>query len=317
MKTKKIIISSIIISSTLFAQSFDASNYGLQNDLLYGLTNTLTKPVDSNIDTLLFKNGGSNDFFYFKRNTEGSVAPDTLTAFEENRAYQNLIFENTSTSNTWTLGSQNSQASCNPCNENHIFVSTKSLTLNNTALEFIKLKSPDVDPAATRYDWIEDFVFENSQDYARLNLNNGHLLLDNNFGSGALISFRNNTIFDINGSDNVIKGSSGAFARSLHELYLNVNKNSSLIINGTTNLQALEYGHINMQEGSSLLVKDSRLQLTSDGTNSKYFSTFDNASVSVSGVFGGTPSSIEITNPTFTNSNISLGNNTKIRGEKR
>ncbi|QKJ21667.1 autotransporter outer membrane beta-barrel domain-containing protein [Poseidonibacter lekithochrous] len=317
MKTKKIIISSIIISSTLFAQSFDASNYGLQNDLLYGLTNTLTKPIDSNIDTLLFKNGGSNDFFYFKRNTEGSVAPDTLTAFEENRAYQNLIFENTSTSNTWTLGSQNSQASCNPCNENHVFVSTKSLTLNNTALEFIKLKSPDVDPNANRYDWIEDFVFQNSQDYARLNLNNGHLLLDNNFGSGALISFRNNTIFDINGKDNVIKGASGAFGRSLHELYLNINKNSSLIINGTTNLQALEYGHINMQEGSSLLVKDSRLQLTSDGTNSKYFSTFDNASVSVSGVFGSTPSSLEITNPTFTNSNISLGNNTKIRSVKR
>jgi len=317
MKTKKIIISSIIISSTLFAQSFDASNYGLQNDLLYGLTNTLTKPVDSNIDTLLFKNGGSNDFFYFKRNTEGSVAPDTLTLFEENRAYQNLIFENTSTSNTWTLSSQNSEASCNPCTQNHIFVSTKSLTLNNTALEFIKLKSPDVDATANRYDWIEDFVFQNSQDYARLNLNNGHLLLNNDFGTGALISFRNNTIFDINGNDNIIKGSSGAFGRSLHELYLNVNKNSSLIINGTTNLQALEYGHINMQEGSSLLVKDSRLQLTSDGTNSKYLSTFDNAFVSVSGLFGGTPSSIEITNPTFTNSNISLGNNTKIRSVRR
>lgn len=316
MKTKKIIISSIIISSTLFSQSFDASQYNVQNDLLYGLTNYLTKPVDSNVDTLLFKNGG-NAFFYFKRNTEGSVAPDTLTLFEENRAYQNLIFENSSTSNTWTLSSQNSEASCNPCNENHIFVSTKSLTLNNTALEFIKLKSPDVDPNANRYDWIEDFVFENSQDYARLNLNNGHLLLDNNFGSGALISFRNNTIFDINGSDNVIKGSSGAFGRSLHELYLNINKNSSLIINGTTNLQALEYGHINMQEGSSLLVKDSRLQLTSDGTNSKYFSTFDNASVSVSGLYGSDPSSIEITNPTFTNSNISLGNNTKIRSVKR
>ena len=317
MKTKKIIILSIIVSSTLFSQSFDASQYNVQNDLLYGLTNYLTKPVDSNIDTLLFKNAGANDYFYFKRNTEGSVAPDTLTLFEENRAYQNLIFENSSTSNTWTLGSQNSEASCNPCTENHIFVSTKSLTLNNTALEFVKLKSPDVDPTANRYDWIEDLVFENSYGYARLNLNNGHLLLDNNFGSGALISFRNNTIFDINGKDNVIKGSSGAFARSLHELYLNINKNSSLIINGTTNLQALEYGHINMQEGSSLLVKDSRLQLTSDGTNSKYFSTFDNASVSVSGIFGATPSSIEITNPTFTNSNISLGNNTKIRSVKR
>ncbi|MBU0924532.1 hypothetical protein KKG81_06565 [bacterium] len=316
MKTKKIIISSIIISSTLFSQSFDASQYNIQNDLLYGLTNYLTKPVDSNVDTLLFKNGG-NAFFYFKRNTEGSVAPDTLTLFEENRAYQNLIFENSSTSNTWTLSSQNSEASCNPCNENHIFVSTKSLTLNNTALEFIKLKSPDVDATANRYDWIEDLVFENSQDYARLNLNNGHLLLDNNFGTGSLISFRNNTIFDINGKDNVIKGSSGAFARSLHELYLNVNKNSSLIINGTTNLQALEYGYINMQEGSSLTVKDSKLQLTSDGTNSKYFSTFDNASVSVSGIFGATPSSIEITNPTFTNSNILLGNNTKIRSLKR
>ncbi|MGB6327434.1 MAG: autotransporter outer membrane beta-barrel domain-containing protein [Halarcobacter sp.] len=316
MRINNIIILSILISSTLFSQSFDASNYRLQNDLLYGLTNYLTKPVDSNVDTLLFKNSG-NDFFYFKRNTEGSAAPTTLTAFEENRAYQNLIFENSSTSNTWTLSSQNSQASCNPCNENHIFVSTKSLTLNNTALEFIKLKSPDVDSAATRYDWIEDFVFENSQDYARLNLNNGHLLLDNNFGSGALISFRNNTIFDIKGSDNVIKGSSGAFGRSLHELSLNINKNSSLIINGTTNLQALEYGHINMQEGSSLLVKDSRLQLTSDGTNSKYFSTFDNASVSVSGLFGSTPSSIEITNPTFTNTKISLGNNTKIRSLKR
>ncbi|RYA23618.1 hypothetical protein CRU96_06995 [Malaciobacter halophilus] len=317
MTTKKIIVSSIIISSTLFAQSFDASNYGLQNDLLYGLTNTLTKPVDPNIDTLLFKNGGANDFFYFKRNTEGSVAPDTLTAFGENRAYQNLIFENTSTSNTWTLSSQNSEAACNPCTENHIFVSTKSLTLNNTALEFIKLKSPDVDPSATRYDWIESFVFENSQDYARLNLNNGHLLLDNDFGTGALIRFRNKTIFDINGKDNIIKGANGAFGRSLHELQLNINKNSSLIINGTTDLQAFEYGHINMQEGSSLTVEHSRLQLTSDGTNSKYFSTFNNASVKIQGLFGSTPSSLEITNPTFTNSNISLDNNTKIRSLKR
>ena len=317
MKLKSLTLMCSLSVTTLFSQSFDASQYNLQNDLLYGLTNYLTKPVDPNIDTLLFKNGGANDFFYFKRNTEGSVAPDTLTAFEENRAYQNLIFENTSTSNFWTLGSQNSEASCNPCTENHIFVSTKSLTLNNTALEFVKLKSPDVDSNANRYDWIEDFVFENSQDYARLNLNNGHLLLDNDFGTGALISFRNNTIFDINGKDNVIKGSSGAFGRSLHELQLNINKNSSLIINGTTNLQALEYGHINMQEGSSLTVKDSRLQLTSDGTNSKYFSTFDNASVSVSGVFGGTPSSIEITNPTFTNSNIFLNNNTNIRSLRR
>ena len=317
MKLKSLTLMCSLSVTTLFSQSFDASQYNLQNDLLYGLTNYLTKPVDPNIDTLLFKNGGANDFFYFKRNTEGSVAPDTLTAFEENRAYQNLIFENTSTSNFWTLGSQNSEASCNPCTENHIFVSTKSLTLNNTALEFIKLKSPDVDPNANRYDWIEDFVFQNSQDYARLNLNNGHLLLDNNFGSGALISFRNNTIFDINGKDNVIKGSSGAFGRSLHELQLNINKNSSLIINGTTNLQAWEYGHINMQEGSTLTVKDSRLQLTSDGTNTKYFSTFDNASVKIQGVFGSTPSSIEITNPTFTNSNIFLDNNTKIRSVKR
>jgi hypothetical protein len=311
MKTKKIIISSIIVSSTLFSQSFDASQYNVQNDLLYGLTNYLTKPVDSNVDTLLFKNGG-NAFFYFKRNTEGSAAPTTLTAFEENRAYQNLIFENTSTSNTWTLSSQNSEASCNPCTQNRIFVSTKSLTLNNTALEFIKLKSPDVDSNATRYDLIENFVFENSQDYARLNLNNGHLYLDKDEGEDSLIYFRNNTIFDINGNDNIIKGSSGAFARSLHELYLNINKNSSLIIDGT-DLQALEYGHINMQEGSSLLVKGSSLQLTSDGTNSKYFSTFNNASVSVSG----SGSSLEITNPTFTNSNISLGNNTKIRSVKR
>jgi len=45
MKTKKIIISSIIVSSTLFSQSFDASQYNVQNDLLYGLTNYLHTPT--------------------------------------------------------------------------------------------------------------------------------------------------------------------------------------------------------------------------------------------------------------------------------
>ncbi len=123
MKISNIIVLLILISSTLFSQSFDTSKYRLQNDLLYGLINYLTKPVNSNT-------------------------------------------------------------------ENHIFVSTKSLTLNNSALEFIKLKSPDVDASATRYDWIEDLVLENSQDYARINLNNVHLLLDNNYGIGSLISFR-------------------------------------------------------------------------------------------------------------------------------
>mgnify|MGYP005994529579 CR=1 FL=1 len=231
--------------------------------------------------------------------------------------YQNLIFENSSTSSIWSLGAVNSQGGCNPCTENHIDVSTKSLTLNNTSLEFVTKKSPDVDTSANRYDWIENFIFENSNDYARLNLNNGHLLLENTYGTGSLVGFSSNTLFDINGKDNILRGSGGAFSRSFHELYLNINKNSSLTIDNTTDLQAFEYGHINMQEGSSLIVDDSRLQLTSDGTNSKYLSNFNNASVRVQGLFGSVGSSIEITNPTFKNSNIFLDNNTNIRSIKR
>lgn len=72
-----------------------------------------------------------------------------------------------------------------------------------------------------------------------------------------------------------------------------------------------------MQKVSSLTVGDSRFQLISDCKNSKNFYTFNSVSVFVSVFFESTPSNIEITNSTFTNSNISLGNNTKIRGEKR
>lgn len=158
----------------------------MQSDLLVDLTAYLTKPVDSNFDTLLFK-ANANDSFYFKYNTYGASAPGNLSAFGENRVYQNLIFENSSTSSIWSLGAVNSQGGCNPCTENHIDVSTKSLTLNNTSLEFVTKKSPDVDTSANRYDWIENFIFENSNDYARLNLNNGHLLLENTYGTGSLV----------------------------------------------------------------------------------------------------------------------------------
>ena len=313
MKTKKIIILSLIASSTLFSKSFDASNYNTQTDLLYGLTNYLSTNVDSNIDTLTFSSSNPNRFL-FHNSVYGDEAPSTLNFKEENRAYQNLVFTNSSTSNLWTLGATQTSA-CNPCSENRVNVSTKSLTLNNTALEFIIKDSPDVNPVG-RKDYIENFLLGNTGDYARLNLNNGHLLLTNSYGNAALIGFRSKTIFDITGNDNVIKGGNGAFDQSAYELLLNINKNSSLIINGETDLEASFNGYINMQDNSSLTVDGSRLQLTSDGTNSKYFSTFNNASLTVEGRYGNYNSSVEITNPIFTNSNIVLDNDAIIKSIK-
>ena len=304
-----------VAATSLLGAEFVATNYPYyynnQNFLYLALTNTLQSSVDPSIDTLRFSSN-KDDKLTFYRDTLGSIAPQQLSTLGENRAYQNLVFENTSTQNLWTLTGGSTQSVCNPCTAEEYIVSTKSLTLTTTSLTFATTLAPDENPASTVTDKIGLMYFENPGGIANINLNNGYLLLENKENTGR-VEFRSDAAINITGNDNILQGTSGSFAPSSHELFLNIDDNSSLIVIGSTELLAYEKGHVSVKPGGTLIVQDSKLHLVNSSTDSKYNSTFDNATLRIGGDFGLNGAEVIVSRPTFTDSEIYLENDTSLK----
>lgn len=134
----RLIFTNFVLASFAFltanADPFEAScvECRKQFGLLVEMTNTFTKDVDPSIDGLLFKADGDS-FFWLESNIDSLGDP---RPFRENQAYQNLIFENSSTANAWDLSAiVTTDKQTNDLITNLI---TRSLTLNDTTLAFTR-----------------------------------------------------------------------------------------------------------------------------------------------------------------------------------
>lgn len=299
MKIKNIIISSLLTSSTLLSQTYDATGITSQGDLFYKILQGL-KPSDYN--TIVFK--GSGDFEVFE-NIQGGVPPYSGTLGVDS-LFQNIRFEGSSKSDTFFFnGGRSSPCTTINCIPYKFSVSTHSLTIDNIAWSLA--------PDQAYGDYIEDFIINNrGATPGEINLNNGQLKLDQGFGSNAQLYFGGATVFNITGIDNKIIAPGGAINRSIYDTKMHLHAGSKLEVSGTTELNMRDYGYLQMDAGSELEIIDSKVVMTKQATASTNTSVIDSASIGISGLFGSTPSSLVLSNPTIKNSSITLGQNTRF-----
>ena len=281
-----------------------------QVSLLVRMTDGLQHTVDANIDTLLFKNSGGGGQFLYSENvfTEGTY----FGAYGHHRPYQNLIFESDSTAHVWNLGAAHSDGSCNPCSDNAVTTTLKTLTIRDATLNFIVRKAPDVNPNTAARDYIESFIMQTgSANPASINFQNGHLLILDAFGGDdSVLFFRSDTVFNVTGSDNLIKIPGTGMSESLKRLHLNLNSGATFTIDSML-FSAPFSGQLSMATGSTLNVDKSRVALIS-ANGSGLPSVIQDATVNVTDLFGKHASSLELSRPVFRRSVINLDNNTQL-----
>lgn len=299
MKTKNIIISLLLTSSTLFSQTYDASGITTEGDLFYKILQGL-KPSD--YDTIVFKGPGH---FGVYENIQGGVPPYSGTLGVDS-LFQNMRFEGNNTSNKFFFeGSRSNACPSINCIPYKFSVSTNSLTIDNIAWSLA--------PNSRYGDYIEDFIiFNRNNAPAELNLNNGHLILDQAFGSGAQLKLGGPTVINVKGINNQITAPGGAIGRSIYETKLYLHTNSQLKINGTTDFNMRDFGYLQMDKGSELNIIGSKVVLTKQETATTPSSTIDGGTINISGLYGSLPASLVLSRPIIKNSIINLGHNTRF-----
>ena len=308
MKVFKITLPALltIFSVQASADLFDVTGSVTQNELLDALTQGFTVPVAPSIDGLLFKST-VNDVFSLQRDTDGSEAPGILSNLGENRAYQNLTFENTSTNNIWVLSALNEA----PGTPVEAILKTKSLTLNNTTLA-LKTQTGAGFGQSSTLNYVEELILDGNGQIALLKLNNAHI--DTAPSPATSIVFASDGLIDVSGTDNVIQA---AIDPSTHELELRVNQNSELLVTNLTEIKADNGGWLTLKSGSLLKIEDSQVFLTHLATDTSLQSTIDNSTIELSGIYGSEETSLFLTDPRISNSTISLGNNDRFFSTKR
>lgn len=159
--------------------------------------------------------------------------------------------------------------------------------------------------------------------YDAINLNSSTLTMGKITGGGGVnkLFFLADHEINVKGAGNVIEIATGTWSSTSvgdHSTSFNIAGSSDLtIVNGTSIFNEFN-GNLSISSGSKLTIDKSQVVLTGDPSNSKFKpSIIDNATVNISGTFGSSYASLQLTNPTFINSNISLNDNTSFRSYRR
>ena len=158
--------------------------------------------------------------------------------------------------------------------------------------------------------------------YDAINLNSSKLTMGKvTGGSVNKLYFLGDHEINVTGAGNVIEINPATWSSTSvgnHSTSLNIADGSDLTIANGTNIFNEFNGNISMVSGSTLTIDKSQVVLTSELSNAKFKQTIiDNATVNISGTFGSSYASLQLTNPTIRNSTITLDNNTFFRSYNR
>ena len=160
--------------------------------------------------------------------------------------------------------------------------------------------------------------------YDAINLNSSKLTMGRVTGGGSSVnklSFLGDHEINVTGAGNVIDIATATWNSGTvgdHSTSLNIADSSDLTIENTTSIFNEFNGNLSMGSGSTLTIDKSQVVLTSEQPNPKFKpSIIDNATVNISGTFGSSYASLQLTNPTIRNSTITLANNTSFRSYRR
>ena len=160
--------------------------------------------------------------------------------------------------------------------------------------------------------------------YDAINLNSSKLTMGRVTGGGnspSELSFLGDHEINVKGTGNVIEIATATWNNTTvgnHSTSLNIADSSDLTIANGTDIFNEFNGNLSMGSGSTLTIDKSQLVLTSEPPNPKFKSSvIDNATVNISGTFGGSNASLQLTDPTIKNSTITLANNTSFRSYRR
>ena len=160
--------------------------------------------------------------------------------------------------------------------------------------------------------------------YDAINLNSSKLTMGRVTDGGnspSELSFLGDHEINVTGAGNVIDIATATWNNTTvgnHSTSLNIADSSDLTIANGTDIFNEFNGSLSMGSGSTLTIDKSQVVLTSDPSNPKFKpSVIDNATVNITGTFGGSHASLQLTNPTIKNSTITLANNTSFRSYRR
>lgn len=159
--------------------------------------------------------------------------------------------------------------------------------------------------------------------YDAINLNSSKLTMGKVTGGGSVnkLYFLDDHEINVTGAGNVIEINPATWTNISagdHSTSLNIAAGSDLTITNGTNIFNEFNGNLSMGSASTLTIDKSQVVLTSELSNPKFKpSVIDNANVNISGTFGSSYASLQLTNPTIRNSTITLDNNTFFRSSRR
>jgi len=160
--------------------------------------------------------------------------------------------------------------------------------------------------------------------YDAINMNSSRLTMGKVTGGGSSVNklfFLGEHEINVTGAGNVIEINPATWTKTTvgaHSTSLNIADSSDLTITNGTNIFNEFNGNLSMGSGSTLTIDKSQVVLTSELSNAKFKpSVIDNATVNISGTFGSSHASLQLTNPTIRNSTITLDNNTFFRSSRR
>jgi hypothetical protein len=265
-----------------------------QEDVTLAITNNLTQ--DNTYTGLLFESttGTSHSFSYVDDVTVANEYPSNTGTRNDYAAYQSMRFVNTSTASAWSLRAWNTSGGTKTAT-----AGVRTLTLENTQLNFVDTGS------GTTLGYIRDFLINGA-----LNFSNGHL--DTTGSLGTSLTFSGDSTIDVTGSDNILKAPN-QLNQSIHSLLLNLNASSTLDVTSNTEIASLLGGRVALASGSQLDINNSRVYMTTDGTNP---STMTSASINIAGDFGSSPASLYVTDPAISDSTITLDSGTQFASLK-
>ena len=164
--------------------------------------------------------------------------------------------------------------------------------------------------------------------YDAINLNSSKLTMGRVTGGGnspSELSFLGDHEINVTGAGNVLDIDTATWNNTTVGNYstsLNIAADSDLTVENTTQIFNEFNGNLAIDSstgrGSALIIDASQVVLTSDRLNPKFKpSVIDNATVNISGIFGSSYASLQLTDPTIKNSTITLANNTSFRSYRR
>ena len=163
--------------------------------------------------------------------------------------------------------------------------------------------------------------------YDAINLNSSKLTMGRVTDGGnspSELSFLGDHEINVTGTGNVLDIATATWNNTTvgdHSTSLNIAAGSDLTIENTTSIFNEFNGNLAINgstgSGSTLTIDESQVVLTSELSNPKKPSVIDNATVNITGTFGASHASLQLTNPTIKNSTITLANNTSFRSYSR